>query len=124
MGDKWSIQWTQSAAKNGVQYIVVSGNRLEAKNVARAESYTVTIVDKETGMSISGVGEDKVEFVVADGFILYRNETESISIYSVDGKAVRKAEGNKIEISGLPQGLYIIESYSKNGTSYNKIIIK
>ena len=49
------------------------------------------------------------------------NGNETAIIYTIDGQQVRTiATGERISISTLPQGLYVIE---KNGESY-KVIIK
>jgi minor extracellular serine protease Vpr len=50
--------------------------------------------------------------------------TVKISIYSADGKLVRNEiiHDNKIDISSLPQGLYILEASSKNQTYRTKLV--
>ena len=124
MGDKWSLQWTQSAAKNGVQYLVVSDNRLEAKNVARSESYTVNIVDINANTSIEEIEENNDVFAVVDGCIICSDDVEEISIFTADGKIVGKTDGNIAEISTFADGLYIVVATGRTAKSYKKLIIK
>ena len=124
MGDKWSIKWTQSAAKNGAQYLVVSGERIEAKNVARAESYTVTFTKKGelTGISNAAMEEFGISFdgtaIVAD------SNTTAITLYSTDGRAVRTAAGNSLSTTGVKRGLYIAVVQDSNGRKAIKFFIR
>lgn len=123
IGDKWSIQWTQSAVKNGVQYIVVSGNRLEAKNIARSESYTVSLVDKD---AITGImdTEPDTDIAVSGGCIVAGNGTESIDIYSTDGRLLKVCKGERITVSDLAAGIYIAVATKHNNTRTYKFVIE
>ena len=124
MGDKWSIRWTQSAAKNGAQYIVVSGDRLEAKNVAGTESYTLTIVDKDGNTAIESIDEGSNGILVEEGAIAAVNNCNGIAVYSADGKLVKSAKGNSIATTGISQGIYIVVTDDNNGTTQHKVVIK
>ena len=124
MGDMWSMQWTQSAAKNGVQYIVVSGDRLEAKNVARGESYTVKIVRKGDGTGIETITPNNNNIRFVDGEIVADNNNTSISLYSIDGSLIKRSDKGCISVKELSKGVYIVITDGKNGTEKMKFIIK
>lgn len=122
LGGKWSLQWTQSAAKNGVQYIVVSGNRLEAKSVSRNESYTVNIIKKGdvTGIEDLDLPEN---ITVVDGMLKAENGAESIELHSIDGKLINKTKGNSLAIAGIEKGVYIVAVKEADGTKVYKIVL-
>lgn len=122
MGDMWSIQWTQSAAKNGVQYIVVSGDRLEAKNISRNDSYTVKILRKGTGTAIDSTACDN-KIIISNGKITAPDNTRHIAIYSIDGKQIKKAEGNAISTAGIAEGIYLIVTGDESNTHRQKVIL-
>ena len=124
MGDKWSIRWTQSAAKNGTSYIVVSGDRLEAKNVANSESYTVSIVQKGGDTSIDGVCNENGDIKICDEEILGNNGIKSMKLYAPDGSLVRKSECNHLSINGLNKGLYIAVTHDGNKAKAYKVTVK
>lgn len=123
IGNKWSIQWTQSAVKNGIKYLVVSGNRLEAKDIARADSYTVSIVDKEHDTGITGTEHDR-DFIVTDGKIVCTTGTKSIVLYSADGRIMKKCDGNTLPIIGVKSGLYIVTITNNSGTVSHKLTVR
>ena len=120
LGDMWSIQWTQSAAKNGAQYIVVSGDRLEAKSIAWNESYTVKIVKKgsNTGIEDTALAES---ITVADGTLKAEDGTEYIELHSVDGRLLRTAKGNILTITDIAKGIYIVVTKGEKGNYAQKI---
>ena len=123
MGDKWSIQWTQSAAKDNTQYIVVSGDKLEAKSIAKAESYTVSIVRKGDDTSVENINSDN-GFGISNGKIVCGNETKSITLYTTDGRLIRGIHDNKLDIKDLPHGIYIAVTSDGNDTETHKITVK
>ena len=108
MGNKWSIQWTQSAIKNGVKYIVVSGDRLEAKSVAHNESYTVHLIRKSDETSIGNISSDSKGIEINDGNVICDKETTSVALYTPDGKLLKAQSGNILPVKGLEKGLYIV----------------
>ena len=111
MGDKWSIQWTQSAAKNGASYIVVSGDRLEAKGVARSESYTVKIVRKGDDTSVENIGAERITFRIENSVITTGNNVTFMEIYTTEGALIRSSNGNSLSIAGLSKGSpYIVKA--------------
>ena len=120
MGDMWSIQWTQSAAKNGASYIVVSGDRLDAKGVERQESYTVNIVKKGDN---TGIGETTLpeSITVIDGTLMAEEGTEHIELHSVDGKLLKKAKGNRLTVADTAKGIYIVVTKGEKGNYAQKI---
>ena len=124
MGDKWSIRWTQSAAKNGTSYIVVSGDRLEAKGVANSESYTVSIIRKGDNTSISSVGNENGNIEICGEEILGNSSIKSMKLYTPDGSLVRKSECNHLSISGLSKGLYIAVTHDGNKAKAYKVTVK
>ena len=120
MGDMWSIQWTQSAAKNGASYIVVSGDILEAKGVGRQESYTVKIVKKGDN---TGIGETALpeSITVVDGTLKAEEGTEHIELHSVDGRLLKIAKGNSLTITDIAKGIYIVVTKGEKGNYAHKI---
>lgn len=124
MGDMWSLGWTQSAAKNGVQYIVVSGDRLEAKNVARTESYTVKIVRKGDDTAVEDITQGEDGIVIANGTITAANSVTGIAVYYADGKLLKKSNGNIITTTGIAKGIYIVATENGAEKKQYKIIIK
>lgn len=123
MGDMWSLLWTQSAAKNGAQYIVVSGDRLEAKNIARSESYTVKIVGKNGASGINGITDKCKGISVSDGKITAPDDTRFIVIYSIDGKEIKRNNGNTIGTAGIAEGMYLIVTGDESNTHRQKVIL-
>ena len=124
MKDMWSLQWTQSAAKNGTQYIVVSGDRLEAKSIAQGESYTVKIVRKGDDTAIEGIGGENDGITIAEGIITAANNTRNIAVYSGDGKLVKKCDGNAIVVTGIARGVYIAVTDNGSERKQYKFIIR
>lgn len=124
MGDMWSLAWTQSAAKNGVQYLVVTGDRLEAKNVARAESHTVKIVRKGDETAVEDITQGENGISIADGTITAANGITGIAVYSTDGKLVKKADSHRILTAGIAKGIYIVVTERGNMTERHKLIIR
>ncbi len=125
MGNLWSIQWTQSAVKDDkVSYLVVSDNRLEAKNVANNESYTVNIVKKGSESAIENIGDENDNFKFINGEIICSNDTKSIIIYTADGREVKKGEGSRLSAKELQQGLYIVITNDSNKTKAYKISVE
>ena len=124
MGSLWSLQWTQSAAKNGAQYIVVSGDRLESKSVARNESYTVKIARKGDATGIEGTAAEEHGIIVTDGAITAVNKTKNIAVYSADGKLIGCGNGNSIATAGIAKGLYIVVTDDGTEKREYKIVIR
>lgn len=125
MDNQWSIMWTQSAAKKGAQYIVVSGERLEAKNIAHSESYTVKLIRKGSDTSIDDIAANKGVFEVSNGYITTGNDFTSIAIYTLEGKLLRKSNSNRVSLAGLPRHrLYIVSAIGHNTACSYKFLIK
>ncbi|KPE51174.1 T9SS type A sorting domain-containing protein [Chryseobacterium indologenes] len=54
-----------------------------------------------------------------------KEDIKKITVHSLDGKVILSAENRKdIDISGLPEGTYILQGILKNGTSVSKKVIK
>ena len=123
MGDKWSLRWTQSAAKNGAQYLVVTGDRLEAKSTSAAESYTVSIRRKGED---TGIEAPKAEngFTIADGTLIATKGTTAISIHTLDGRTVAISKGSTIDITMLPTGIYMATAEKNDNRETFKIVIR
>ena len=124
MGDKWSIQWTQSAIKNGVSYLVVSGDRLEAKGVARNESYTTYIIRKGDETSIGEISCDKAGIEIHSDRIVCGKGTSSVTLHTADGRFVDGCNGNTLPTKGLVKGFYIVTANGNNITRTYKISVK
>ena len=125
MGNMWSIQWTQSAIKNGVSYIVVSGDRLEAKGVARNESYTVKIVRKGDDTSVENIEDEKATFRIENGSITAGSNIKSMAIYTPEGELVKHCEGNRLSLAGLSKGnMYIVKAIDDDSAHIYKFILE
>ena len=123
MGDKWSIQWTQSAAKNGAKYLVVSGDKLTEKDISRSESYTVKIIAKDEYTEIKDVKENSV-LKIQKGKITADENCRHIAIYSADGRTVKEADSNCVSTAGLSKGLYIAVAKFDDSTATLKFVVE
>jgi hypothetical protein len=121
MGDNWSIQWTQSAAKNGVKYLVVSGDRLEAKEIAENESYTVKIIAKENYTSVKNMDNHSLTH---NGVSIYTDDAECIEIYSIDGRIIKHSDSNSITTAELTRGVYIAVARYSNNIEVLRFVVK
>ena len=122
MGGNYSMQWTQSAVKNGKQtFIIVSGNRLEAKEVARSESYTVKIIAKEDYTSVKEINKNGMSY---NGREIYAEDAEAIAIYSIDGRTIAQCAGNTISTTGLASGVYIAVAKLNKGTEVLRFVVE
>ena len=124
MGDKWSIQWTQSAAKNGTSYIVVSGDRLEAKGVAQSESYTVGIVRKGDDTSIGNIDDNGTGLEFTGDEIICDGSIGSITLFTADGREVKSCNGNTLSVKGVAKGVYIVVAKGNSCTKTYKLSVK
>ena len=122
MGDMWSMQLTQSATKNDVKYIVVSGDRLEAKNVARNESYTVKIVRKGDDTSIENTVS--VDFEITGDRITCDADVKSITLFTADGREIKSGNGNILAVKDVAKGVYIVVAKSDSDTRTYKVLLK
>ena len=124
MGNMWSIQWTQSAIKNGVSYIVVSGDRLEAKGIAHSESYTVSIIKKGDKTSIGKINGNATSFEFTGDRIVCNEEVKSIALLTPDGRSVKSANCNTLTVKGVANGVYIVVAKDNSSTKTYKISVK
>ena len=121
MGKDYSLRWTQSAAKNGASYIVVSGDRLEAKAIAHSESYTVSIIAKENYTSVKNVYNNSLEY---NGAEIIAEEAETVAIFTIDGRIIKKCNGNRISVAGLAKGVYIAFATYNDRTETLRFVVK
>ena len=119
MGDSYSLRWTQSAAKNGASYIVVSGDRLEAKNISHSESYTLKIIEKDKYLGIKGIDKKNIRY---DGTQIIAADAKAITIYSIDGRIIKKSDSNAISTAGLAKGIYIAVAENSHKTETLRFI--
>ena len=122
MGDMWSIQCTQSAVKNGPGYLITTGDRLEQKEIANSESYTVKIISKDEYTSVNNIYSHT--FTYSNGEIHADEGCEGIAIYSPDGRLIKSNTGHTISTAGLAKGMYIAVAKQKDGTHSLKFIIE
>lgn len=129
-GDKFSLAWTQSAAENGLKYIVVSDDRLDAKSVSLGDSYTVSIVNKNDATSIESTTDETIQvwYDAASESILCSNiaDGSNIVVVTASGAMVcsTTAESSvaQINMSNHPSGVYIVTIENKNGRNAYKIL--
>ena len=120
MDGEYSIQWTQSAAKNSKStYLVVSGDRLESKEISRSESYTVKIVAKAKEASIKDINDNKL---IYNGVNITANNADEIAIISIDGRVIKQCSGNKISTTELANGIYIAVAKFKYETEVLRFV--
>lgn len=123
MDDLWSIQCTQSAiSKNGVRYLLVTGDRLEQQNIQNSASYTVKIIAKESITAVNNIDIHALNY--RNGKISAEEYTEHIAIYSPDGKLVKENAGNSISTAGLAKGLYIAVATYEEGKSQLRFAVE
>ena len=129
-GDKFSLAWTQSATKNEVRYIVVSGDRLDAKSVSLGDSYTVSIVNKNDATSIENTADETLQvwYDTASESILCSNiaDGSNICVVTASGSMVcstaAKSSVAQINMSNHPSGVYIVTIENKNGRNAYKVL--
>ena len=121
MGDSYSLQWTQSAIKNGVQYLVVSGDKLEAKGVAKNESYTVKIIGKEKDTLVKNIDSSILTY---NGTSINAVNAECIDIYSIDGRIIKQCNSNTTTTTELASGVYIAVAKYNNRIEVLRFIAK
>jgi hypothetical protein len=123
MGENYSMQWTQSAVKNGKQtFIVVSGDRLEAKEVSRSESYTVKIISKEDyDTSVKNINKNGISY---NGREISSEDAESIAIYSIDGRIIKQDNACAISTAELASGVYIAIATYGNSKEILRFIVE
>jgi len=124
MGDKCSIRWTQSAAKNGASYIVVSGDRLEAKSIGSSESYTVKIIRKGDDTSIDKVDNDNAGLEFTGDEIICGSTVKSITLLTPDGRLVKAASGSTLSVKDVAKGVYIAVAEENSITRTYKVAVK
>lgn len=116
MGDNYSLCWTQSAAKNGAQFIVVSGERLESKAIDWIDSYTVKIINKNDATSIDQTNSNKIKvyYDAASGCIICSgiSDGSKVTATHVSGNIAGNTTvyGNcaALHIGSLPTGIYVV----------------
>ena len=122
MGNDFSLQWTQSAAKNGkVTFITVSGDRLEAKDISRSESYTVKIIAKDEYTSVVNIDKNRLSY---NGATITADDAEAIIIYSLDGRVAKQCNGNAISVTELANGMYIAVAKYDNGSEVLRFVVE
>ncbi len=129
-GDKFSLAWTQSAAENGLKYIVVSGDRLEAKSVSLGDSYTVSIINKNDATSIEGTTDETIQvwYDSASENILCSNIADGsrITVVSASGtmecNTTAESSVAQINMSNHPSGIYIVTIENNYGRSAYKVL--
>ena len=129
-GDKFSLAWTQSAAENGLKYIVVSDDRLDAKSVSLGDSYTVSIVNKNDATSIESTTDETIQvwYDAASENILCSNiaDGSNIVVVTASGAMVCSTTAEscvaQINMSNHSSGVYIVTIENNNGRSAYKIL--
>lgn len=125
----YSLRWTQSAIKNGVQFIVTNGSGLESRSIGHGDSYTLKIVRKGamTGISSSGVAECSVRYDSAAGAVVCSDiaDGSEVVVTAVDGTIVAKAVANNgavLSVASAPQGAYIVVVKGNAGNYVQKFL--
>jgi CubicO group peptidase (beta-lactamase class C family) len=123
-------------------YVVPSQNLVVIRigNVADAETFALSNFDKELWSKISQLSTCEVvtdlRSETLQSFQLFPNPTEhilsihsnfpirEINIRNLQGKELLKTSINKIDISTLPKGIYLVETQFENGILVRRKVIK
>ena len=96
--------------------IAVYGKGVRSDRFNLADIQKVTCAELESISEISGVSLSLTPNPVHDAFFLHNlNGKEAIQVYALDGRLVMSAEvneGQPIDISELPIGLYLVKTES------------
>lgn len=128
MNDKSEVTWTSETLRNihfdeDVSLIIVD------KENHYTHSYLLSEINKLYFQSENGIEDFQLEnscFVypnpAKDNISIIGAENQNIEIYSIDGKKVldKIYQNDDIDISSLPQGLYIIK-IGNQSLKFNKI---
>lgn len=125
----YSLRWTQSAIKNGVQFIVTNGSRLESRSIDHGDSYTVKIVRKGANTGIGAIEGDAcdVQYNAASGMVDCCNipDGAEVSVVNMAGTTVAKCvahNGAALSVASVSQGAYIVVVKSDAGVAVYKFI--
>ena len=128
MNDQSETVWTHESLRNiifdGETTLIVVENESLATH-----QYDLVEINKiyfKNGVAITELNKDEASFVfpnpAKNNIRIFGIENQDIEIFSTDGKLIHKEgyEGNYIDISYLPQGLYLIKTNGQT-LKFNKI---
>lgn len=120
MGNMYSLQWTQKAVKDNKEtFIVVSEERLEAKEIARSQSHTAKIIAKEKYTSVTNIDKNGLRY---NNDTITAEDAEAIMIYSIDGRVIKQCTGGVISTTELANGIYIAVAKYSYGTEILRFV--
>ncbi len=128
MNDQSETVWTHESLRNilfdgETTLIVVENESLTTHQYDLAE---INKIYFKNGVAITELNKDEASFVfpnpAKDYVKVFGIENQEIEILSVDGKSVLKKDydGKNIDVSALPQGLYLIKTNGQT-LKFNKI---
>ncbi len=119
-----SVKLTQSAIKDDIRFWVPVENKLDAKGVARSESYCLNFVRKDENSSVSVVDAENISVKLIGKTIVVSGEVKSLFLYSSDGKNVASSCSNEISVADVAKGVYVVEVLGNGVKSFFKVVIK
>lgn len=128
MNDQSETVWTHESLRNilfdgETTLIVVENESLTTHQYNFAE---INKIYFKNSVNITELNKDEAPFVfpnpAKNNIRIFGIENQDIEIFSTDGKLIHKEgyEGNYIDISYLPQGLYLIKTNGQT-LKFNKI---
>lgn len=104
------------AMKEGTSTITLSSGNLTATCV-------VTVVPADAIGSISTTGK-KISIEAGNGYV-HADGASHVAIFSANGQAVAKANGENISVASLTKGVYVVLAKDNKGnTASAKVVIK
>ena len=128
MNDQSETVWTHESLRNIIfdgetTLIVVENESLTTHQYDLAEIHKIYFRD---GVAITELNKDEASFVfpnpAKDKIKIFGVENQEIEIFYTDGKLILKEnyDGKDIDVSSLPQGLYLIKTNCQT-LKFNKI---
>lgn len=129
MNDQSETTWTDESLRN-IYFIDEDDAIVVVENESlTTHQYSLAEINKiyfKKGVSVAELNKEESSFVFPnpanDNIKIFGIENQEIEIFSTDGKLVlkEKYEGKSINVSSLPQGLYLIKTNGQT-LKFNKI---
>ena len=129
LNDQSETTWTDESLRN-IYFIDEDDMLVVVENESLAtHQYDFAKINKiyfKSGVGVTELNKDEASFVFPNpannNIRIFGIENQEIEIFSTDGKLILKEryEGKSIDISSLPQGLYLIKTNGQT-LKFNKI---